>query len=116
VAAFTADELQKRSISSLAAVAHSTPNFSFGEQAQAGASAGVVFIRGVGQKDTLSTFDPGVGIYVDGVYLGRMNANDLDTMDVERLEVLRGPQGTLFGKNTNGGAVNIVTRRPDPAA
>ena len=116
VVAYTADELEMRSISSLSEVAQATPNFTFGQQAQAGSSAGVVFIRGVGQKDTLSTFDPGVGIYVDGVYLGRMNANDLDTMDVERLEVLRGPQGTLFGKNTNGGAVSIVTRRPDVAA
>ena len=76
----------------------------------------MVYIRGVGQRDTLAAFDPGVGIYVDGVYLGRMTATDLDTMDVERVEILRGPQGTLFGKNTNGGAISIVTRKPDVSA
>ena len=72
-----------------------------------------MYIRGVGQSDVRPTYDPAVGVYVDGVFLGRMQGNNLDTMDLERLEVLRGPQGTLFGKNTSGGAVNIVTRKPD---
>src|SRR5262249_51390575 len=83
---------------------------------QSGNSAGQIYIRGIGQQDTKVTFSPGVGLYVDGVYLGLAQANDLDMPDVERVEVLYGPQGTLFGKNSNGGAINIVTRRPDVLA
>lgn len=72
-----------------------------------------VFIRGVGQVDSdqLSA-DPGVGVYVDGVYLARAQGTVLDVVDVAQLEVLRGPQGTLFGKNTAGGALNITTVKP----
>lgn len=116
VQAITAEDMQMRSLDNLVAVGQVTPNLSFGENAQSGSSASVVYIRGVGQKDTLAAFDPGVGIYIDGVYLGRMTANDLDMMDIERLEVLRGPQGTLFGKNTNGGAISIVSRKPNLSA
>ncbi len=64
----------------------------------------MVYIRGVGQSDVLATFDPAVGLYLDGVYMGRMQGLDMDMMDLERVEILRGPQGTLFGKNTDGGA------------
>jgi iron complex outermembrane receptor protein len=74
--------------------------------------AAAVFIRGVGQVDPILTFDPGVGIYVDGVYLARQAGAVLDVLDVEQVEVLRGPQGTLFGKNTVGGAINITTVKP----
>jgi iron complex outermembrane receptor protein len=116
VVAITANELQMRSIDSLASVGQSTPNLTFGQQVQGGSSGNVVFIRGVGQSDVLATYDPAVGIYIDGVYLGRMSGNDLDMMDIERVEVLRGPQGTLFGKNTNGGAISIVTKKPDLTA
>ena len=59
------------------------------------------------------TFNPSVGVFVDGVYLARPFADDLDLSNVAQLEVLYGPQGTLFGKNTNGGAINIVTKPPD---
>lgn len=113
VKAFTAKELESRSLYSLSDVAQETSNLTFGQDAQSGSSASIVYIRGVGQSDPLATFNPGVGIYMDGVYLGRMTGIDLDMMDVERVEVLRGPQGTLFGKNTNGGAISIVTKQPD---
>ncbi len=69
------------------------------------------FIRGVGQQDPVSGFEAGVGIYIDDVYLNRPQAAVLDIYDVERVEVLRGPQGTLYGRNTIGGAVKYVTRR-----
>jgi iron complex outermembrane receptor protein len=72
------------------------------------------FIRGIGQQDPVSGFEQGVGIYLDDVYLNRPQGAVLDIYDVERIEVLRGPQGTLYGRNTIGGAVKYVTRRlPD---
>ncbi|MAL10561.1 MAG: TonB-dependent receptor [Maricaulis sp.] len=72
------------------------------------------FIRGVGQQDPVSGFESGVGIYVDDVYLNRPQGAVLDIFDVERIEVLRGPQGTLYGRNTVGGAIKYVTARIDP--
>ena len=71
-----------------------------------------IYIRGIGQPDALQTFDPAVGVYVDDVYLSRIRGNQLDLLDPERIEVLRGPQGTLYGKNTIGGAIKFVTRKP----
>jgi iron complex outermembrane receptor protein len=116
VSAISAEDLAERSIESLSDLGQSVPNLLFGERGASGRGSAVVYIRGVGQADVRPTYDPAVGIYIDGVFLGRMQGNDLDTMDVERVEVLRGPQGTLFGKNTSGGAVNIVTRQPDLTA
>src|SRR6185312_5307658 len=71
-------------------------------------------IRGLGSPFGLTNdgLDPGVGFYVDGVYYARPAAATLDFIDIERIEVLRGPQGTLFGKNTTAGAINITTRKP----
>ena len=71
-----------------------------------------IYIRGVGQADFIGVEDPSVGLYVDGVYLGRNIGNVMDLVDIDRVEVLRGPQGTLFGANTVGGAVNIVSATP----
>ena len=75
---------------------------------------GNIIIRGIGTPSGELVFDPGVGIYVDGVFLPRMVGQFVDVLDVEQIEVLRGPQGTLFGKNTVGGAVNITTAKPSP--
>lgn len=114
ITALNGADLEMRSVGDLSELSELVPNLDvstgggFGDQA----SEAAVFIRGVGQKDTAIFTDPGVGIYVDGVYLARMNGAVLDLLDVERLEVLRGPQGTLFGKNTNGGAIRLTTRRP----
>ncbi len=73
-----------------------------------------ISIRGVGVNESQVTQDPAVGIYVDGVYLARNVGLAMDLADVERMEVLRGPQGVLYGRNSTGGAVNIISRRPDP--
>ena len=70
-------------------------------------------IRGVGQSDFVINTDPAVGIYADGVYLGRSLGSVLDLVDVERVEALRGPQGTLFGRNSTGGAINIISKKPE---
>jgi iron complex outermembrane receptor protein len=82
-----------------------------------GSSAAANFyIRGIGQGDFLLTTDPGVGLYVDGVYVSRSIGSLLDIADIARVEVLRGPQGTLYGRNTIGGAINVVTRKPEATA
>ena len=85
-------------------------------QGRGSSNATNIYIRGVGQPDALQTFDPAVGVYVDDVYLSRIRGTQFELMDIERLEVLRGPQGTLYGKNTIGGAIKVVTRRPDQTA
>ena len=116
IAAYSAHDLKAESVTRLSDLGQVAPNFFYGQQIQSGSSAGQIYIRGVGQHDTNSAFNPSVGIYVDGVYIARATADDLDLADVQRLEVLYGPQGTLFGKNTNGGAINIVTQKPDASA
>jgi iron complex outermembrane recepter protein len=81
-------------------------------QGRGSSNATNIFIRGIGQPDALQTFDPAVGVYVDGVYFSRIRGTQFDLLDLQRVEVLRGPQGTLYGKNTIGGALSFVTRRP----
>ncbi len=75
-----------------------------------------IFIRGIGISDTQVTQDPPVGIYVDGVYVARATGTALDVADLQRIEILRGPQGTLYGRNTTGGAINMITKRPSTEA
>lgn len=89
-----------------------TPNATI-EVARGSNSTLIAFIRGVGQQDPLWGFEPGVGIYVDDVYVARPQGSVLDIFDVERVEVLRGPQGTLYGRNTIGGAIKYVTKGLD---
>jgi iron complex outermembrane receptor protein len=81
-------------------------------QGRGSSDATNIYIRGIGQPDALQTFDPAVGVYVDDVYYSRIRGTQLDLLDLERIEVLRGPQGTLYGKNTIGGAIKFVTRKP----
>ncbi|WP_210414131.1 TonB-dependent receptor [Luteithermobacter gelatinilyticus] len=116
ITAFTANDLENRQIDSVADLDEATPNLIFDTAAPSSGSnsAASVFIRGVGQVDFAPTTDPGVGIYVDGVYYARAIGAALDFLDLERISVLRGPQGTLFGRNTIGGALNIVSKKPAP--
>ena len=114
VTAITAEMFDERGAEQITSVADLTPNMNFSTagQVSGSGSAAVVFIRGVGQNDFTHNTDPGVGIYVDGVYLGRSIGSVLDILDLERVEVIRGPQGTLFGRNTIGGAISLHTKDP----
>lgn len=115
VAAFTAQDLEARGTVDFSQLGEFTPNltFDYTSAIAAGNSAAIVMIRGVGAADWTIGTDPGVGIYLDGVYISRTIGQVMDTVDVERIEVLRGPQGTLFGRNTIGGAISVVTKKPD---
>ena len=114
ISAFSGDSLEYRGITNIGQIADFSPNLSFQNNPSFGGSsnAAAVYIRGVGQKEFLPTTEPGVGLYVDGVYVARSVGAILDLIEVERIEVLRGPQGTLFGRNTIGGAVSVTTRKP----
>ena len=111
VSAFAGPDLQDLDVRRLDEIADQVPNLAFDATSESGQSARV-YMRGVGNGDSFASDDPGVGIYLDGVYLARAQASLLAISDVERVEVLRGPQGTLFGKNTIGGTVNVITRKP----
>ena len=112
ITAFSGDDLEQANMIDLRDIGKYTPGMSFTSYGMASSEAGAIFIRGVGQADHMVTTDTGVGLYIDGVYMGRNQGAALDLIDLERVEVLRGPQGTLFGKNTIGGAVNVVSRKP----
>jgi iron complex outermembrane receptor protein len=117
VTAFSADQLSKQGVPDVTALALSLPNTTL-KASRATNSTLTAFIRGVGQADPLAGFESGVGIYIDDIYLARPQGAVADIYDVERIEVLRGPQGTLYGRNTIGGAVKYVTRKlaPQPDA
>ena len=114
VTAISGTELALSQINSSQDLSNITPNLSFDSYASASGSnaAASVFIRGIGQTDFVPTTAPGVGIYIDGVYMAQSIGAAFDFIEVQRIEVLRGPQGTLFGKNTIGGAVVIHTKKP----
>ncbi|HEY4367508.1 MAG TPA: TonB-dependent receptor [Steroidobacteraceae bacterium] len=114
VTALTMDQLEARSAKDLRDIGRFTPNTYMTNTGGQSPDTIAMFIRGVGLSDHLVTADPGVGLYVDGVYYARADGAVLDFVDVERVEVLRGPQGTLFGKNTAGGAINVISNPPDP--
>ncbi|WP_395616412.1 TonB-dependent receptor [Sphingorhabdus sp.] len=110
VSAFSGESLELRGALDITEIGNITPNTTL-ESSRGSNSTLSAFIRGIGQQDPVSGFEPGVGIYLDDVYLNRPQAAVLDIYDVERIEVLRGPQGTLYGRNTIGGAVKYVTKR-----
>lgn len=109
VTAYSGEALEQAGAIDITDIAQTTPNTTL-EASRGTNSTLSAFIRGVGQQDPVSGFEQGVGIYLDDVYLNRPQAAVLDIYDVERIEVLRGPQGTLYGRNTIGGAVKYVTR------
>ncbi|WP_260582636.1 TonB-dependent receptor plug domain-containing protein [Sphingopyxis sp. PET50] len=115
ITAFGAQQLADANVEGIADVAKQTPNF-FVQTSSADPTGVLLTIRGQSQQDSILTIESPIGVYVDGVNYIRSSNLETALFDTERVEVLRGPQGTLFGKNTTGGAINITTRQPDLGA
>ena len=105
------EALNARQIDEPLDIIHYVPNL-FGTNNTGLGTANAYYLRGLGNTESIATFDPPVGTYVDNVYVARQNGNNVAFFDVERVEVVRGPQGTLFGRNTTGGAVLMHMRKP----
>jgi iron complex outermembrane receptor protein len=114
ISAVTAQAIEDRGLTNVAQISDFTPNVQMDGTSPFSGSSSVLspYVRGIGQNDFAFNLEPGVGVYVDGVYLARTIGANVDLLDIDRIEVLKGPQGTLFGRNTIGGALNITTRRP----
>jgi iron complex outermembrane receptor protein len=110
VSAFTAETLERQAANDITTLSQTSPNTTV-QTARGSNSTLISYIRGIGQQDPLWGYEPGVGLYVDDVYIYRPQGAVLDVFDVSRIEVLRGPQGTLYGRNTIGGAIKYVTNR-----
>ena len=110
ISAITAEDIEQRGFTSATDVALTVPNASFRQAQAAFGNTETAYIRGVGQNDFNFAFEPGVAIYVDDVYYPTTMSSQFDLMDLERVEVLRGPQGTLFGRGAIGGAVRYVSK------
>ncbi len=110
VTAYSGEQLARQGALDISEIGDTTPNVTL-ETSRGSNTTLTAFIRGVGQQDPVAGFEQGVGLYLDDVYLNRPQGALLDIYDVERIEILRGPQGTLYGRNTIGGAIKYVTRR-----
>jgi len=115
ISAFSGDNLASQGLTNISEIGDLTPNMEFDSISPINGSSNTpnINIRGIGTTDFLLTIDPSVGVYLDGVYVARSVGGLFDLLDVERVEVLRGPQGTLFGRNTIGGAVQIISKKPN---
>jgi iron complex outermembrane receptor protein len=113
ITAFSEQALAERGIRDLSELTQYTPNLRFTAGA-AQATSAQVYIRGIGQSEGTINAEPRVGIYVDGIYQARPLGSILSVFDLQRVEVLRGPQGTLYGKNAIGGAINVISNQPGP--
>lgn len=112
ISAFTPQTMERQGITDLTDIGKFVPNLNITGFSAGHTSSQNPFIRGIGLQDHLITTEPGVGVYIDGVYLGRQVGQNWSLANIERVEVLRGPQGTLYGRNSIGGAINIITRKP----
>jgi iron complex outermembrane receptor protein len=114
ISAFTASALKERAVGDVSQLSGISPNVTLDASTPFSGSTSVLgaSIRGIGSADFAFNIDPAVGVYLDGVYLARSIGANQDLLDVDRIEVLKGPQGTLFGRNTIGGAISIVTHDP----
>jgi iron complex outermembrane receptor protein len=113
ITAISGDELQARSLDTVEDIGLVIPNAFFRENVGNYGPTGTIGLRGITQNDYSYAFEPAVAVYIDDVYHGTLTGSDMDLMDMERVEVLRGPQGTLFGKNSIGGAVRLISKKPE---
>jgi len=111
VTAFNAQQLERLQVTETLDITRLVPNF-IGQNNTGLGTANVYSIRALNNTESIATFDPPVGTYIDDIYVARQNANNFQLFDTERVEVLRGPQGTLFGRNTTGGAVRVILKKP----
>ncbi|MGY0557758.1 TonB-dependent receptor [Lysobacter sp. A421] len=111
ISVFNAEDLKRKQVSRVDDLKFHVPNITI-DQNTSTSSGAKIFLRGVGQDESMFTADPAVAIYIDDVYIPRQNGSMFDLYDVERIEVLRGPQGTLYGRNATGGAIRYITRKP----
>lgn len=109
ISALSADALKEAGVANTRDLQQAVPGLNFTEQGSKNPS---IFVRGVGARESNAALDPGVGVYINGIYIPRTDGQLLDTVDTESVQVLRGPQGTLFGKNNTGGAMLITTKQP----
>lgn len=110
ISAFDTQALRELGTANIRDLSIAAPSLQFTE---AGTKAPIIFIRGIGQRESVASLDPTVGVYLNGIYIPRTDSQLLDTVDTESVQVLRGPQGTLFGKNTTGGAIVVTSRSPN---
>src|SRR4026207_546236 len=114
ISAFTTETLRAKGVTDINSLTNLTPNVNLDSSSPFSGDTSVLSasIRGIGQDDFAFNLDPGVGVYLDGVFLARTFGANQNLMDVDRVEILKGPQGTLFGRNTIGGAIRLVTHVP----
>src|SRR5690606_18002160 len=112
ISAFSAQDLELRSIQNVEDIGLAVPNAFFRRNASNFGPNNTIGLRGLNQVDFSYSFEPTVGIYIDDVYHATMTGSDMDLLDVARVEVLRGPQGTLFGKNSLGGSMRLISTQP----
>lgn len=110
ISAFSSEDLKVAGIANTRDLQLSVPGLIFSEMGNKSPS---IFIRGIGQKESSAVLDPGVGVYINSIYIPRTDSQLLDVVDTQSIQVLRGPQGTLFGKNNTGGALLVTTQLPD---
>lgn len=111
ITALSHEMLERQQIRSVAQLGELVPNFYIAPNTGT-SSAAKIFMRGIGEAESFFTADPPVGMYIDDVYIARQTGAIFDLFDIERLEVLRGPQGTLYGRNSSAGAVKLVSKKP----
>ncbi len=114
ITAITSQDIEAQGAQTLQDILTNAPSVGFRQQSPAFGNSVAAYIRGFGQADFDPAFSPGVGLYVDDVYYPSLTGANFDLMDVDHVEVLRGPQGTLEGRNAEGGAIRFVTRKPGP--